>query len=104
MQARWPMARGYPGFFGRGANTWWIWFGLSALFVLPFLRGPPRMLHLDLAVLLAFALSYAAFNAADHWFYLYLVWFAPLVWLALLRAPAAAPTRSSPPAPAASSG
>ena len=33
--------------------------------MLPFLRGPPRMLHLDLAVLLAFALSYAAFNAAE---------------------------------------
>ena len=65
VQAQWAMARGYPGFFGRAANTPWIWVGLSALFVLPFLRGPPRMLHLDLAVLLAFALSYAAFNDAE---------------------------------------
>jgi hypothetical protein len=53
---------------------------------------------------LAAAVLIAAQIGADHWFYLYLVWFAPLVWLALLRAPAAAPTRSSPPAPAASSG
>ena len=48
---------------------------------------------------LAAAVLIAAQLGADHWFYLYLVWFAPLVWLALLRAPAAAPTRSSPPAP-----
>ena len=65
VRARWPMARGYPGFFGRAANTWWIWAGLSVLFVLPFLRGPPRILHLDLAVLLAFSLSYAAFYTAN---------------------------------------
>jgi hypothetical protein len=65
VQLEWPMARGYPGAFGRAVNTPWIWAGLSLLFVLPFLRGPPRMLHLDLAVLLAFGLSYAAFNAAE---------------------------------------
>jgi len=65
VKLEWPMARGYPGAFGRGVNTPWIWAGLSLLFVLPFLRGPPRMLHLDLAVLLAFGLSYAAFNAAE---------------------------------------
>ncbi len=65
VQARWPMARGYDGQFGRAVNTPWIWIGLSALFLLPFLRGPPRMLHLDLAVLLAFGISYAFFNAAE---------------------------------------
>jgi hypothetical protein len=65
VQARWPMARGYPGAFGRAVNRPWIWIGLSVLFALPFLRGPPRMLHVDVAVLLAFGLSYAAFNAAD---------------------------------------
>ncbi len=59
------MARGYPGQFGRAVNTPWIWVGLSVLFLLPFLRGPPRMLHLDLAVLLAFGVSYAFFNAAE---------------------------------------
>ncbi len=35
------------------------------LFVLPFLRPPLRLLHLDLAVLLAFSVSYAFFNAAE---------------------------------------
>ena len=65
VQARWPMARGYPGAFGRAVNRPWIWIGLSVLFALPFLRGPPRMIHLDVAVLLAFGLSYAAFNAAE---------------------------------------
>jgi hypothetical protein len=39
--------------------------GLSVLFVLPFARRPLRWLHLDLAVLLAFGLSYAALGAAD---------------------------------------
>ena len=35
------------------------------LFVLPFARPPLRLLHLDLAVLLAFSVSYAFFGAAD---------------------------------------
>ncbi|MGH2947723.1 MAG: hypothetical protein ACRDPC_15975, partial [Solirubrobacteraceae bacterium] len=65
VQVEWPMARGYPGAFGRAVTAPWVWIGLSVLFVLPFLRGSPRMLHLDLAVLLAFGLSYAAFNAAE---------------------------------------
>ena len=64
VQVTWPMARGYPGAFGRSANAPWLWIALSALFVLPFLRRPVRLGHLDLAVLLAFGLSYAAFNAA----------------------------------------
>ena len=51
------------------------------------------------AVLIALQLT------VDHWFYLYLVWFAPLVWVALLTpAPAGGSARSSPPGPAASSG
>jgi hypothetical protein len=37
---------------------------LCALFVLPFARPPLRLLHLDLAVLLAFSVSYAFFGAA----------------------------------------
>ena len=43
------------------------------------------------AVLIALQLT------ADHWFFLYLVWFAPLTWLALLGGSA----RSSPRAAAA---
>jgi hypothetical protein len=65
IQVEWPMARGYPGAFGRAANNPIVWIGLCALFVLPFLRPPVRLLHLDLAVLLAFSVSYAFFNAAE---------------------------------------
>jgi Glycosyltransferase family 87 len=64
-QVHWFLARGYPGYIGRAANAPWIWIGLGALFVLPFARRPLRWLHLDLAVLLAFGLSYAALGAAD---------------------------------------
>ena len=63
-KVEWPMARGYAGAFGRAANAWWVWLPLCALFVLPFARRPLRLLHLDLAVLLAFSVSYAFFNAA----------------------------------------
>jgi len=65
VQVAWPMARGYPGAFGRAVNAPWVWIGLCALFVLPFARRPLRMLHLDLAVLLAFSISYAFFGAAE---------------------------------------
>ena len=65
VQVEWPMARGYPGAFGRAVNAPAIWIGLCVLFVLPFLRPPLRLLHLDLAVLLAFSVSYAFFNAAE---------------------------------------
>jgi len=64
-KAEWTMARGYPGAFGGVANALWVWLPLSALFVLPFARPPLRLLHLDLAVLLAFSVSYAFFNAAE---------------------------------------
>src|SRR5215210_6187198 len=43
VQVAWPMARGYPGQFGRSVNAPWVWVGLCALFVLPFARPP---LHL----------------------------------------------------------
>src|SRR5215210_6504812 len=65
VQVQWPMARGYPGQFGRAVNAPWVWIGLCALFVLPFARPPLRLLHLDLAVLLAFSVSYAFFGAAN---------------------------------------
>jgi hypothetical protein len=61
----WTMARGYPGAFGRIASALWIWLPLCILFLLPFARRPLRLLHLDLAVLLAFSVSYAFFNAGD---------------------------------------
>jgi Glycosyltransferase family 87 len=61
----WPMARGYPGAFARAVNAPVVWIGLCVLFVLPFLRPPLRLLHLDLAVLLAFSVSYAFFGAAN---------------------------------------
>jgi hypothetical protein len=64
-QVEWPMARGYPGQFGRSVNAPWVWIGLCVLFALPFARPPLRLLHLDLVVLLAFSVSYAFFGAAE---------------------------------------
>jgi hypothetical protein len=61
----WPMARGAPGQFGRAANSPWIWLPLCVLFALPFLRPPWRLLHADLAALLAFSVSYAFFAAGN---------------------------------------
>ena len=49
---------------------------------------------------LAAAVLIATQIAVEHWFYLYLVWFAPLTWVALLSGSA----RSSPPAAAATPG
>jgi hypothetical protein len=64
-QVEWTMARGIPGQFGRAVNAPWVWIGLCILFVAPFLRPPLRMLHADLAVLLAFSVSYAFFGAGN---------------------------------------
>jgi hypothetical protein len=64
-QVEWTMARGIPGQFGRAVNAPWVWIGLCVLFVAPFLRPPLRMLHADLAVLLAFSVSYAFFGAGN---------------------------------------
>ena len=63
-QVEWTMARGYSGAFGGAANAPWVWIAFCGLFALPFLRPPWRLLHLDLAVLLAFSVSYAYFSAA----------------------------------------
>src|SRR5918995_1095210 len=65
VQVEWPMARGYPGQFGRSVNAPWVWIGLCVLFALPFARPPLRLVHLDLAVLLGFSVSYAFFGAAN---------------------------------------
>jgi Glycosyltransferase family 87 len=64
-KVEWTMARGRAGAFGRVANALWLWLPLCALFVLPFARLPLRLLHLDLAVLLAFSVSYAFFGASE---------------------------------------
>ena len=63
-KVEWPMARGYAGAFGRAANAMWVWLPLCALFLLPFARPPWRLLHLDLAVVLAFSIPYALFGAS----------------------------------------
>jgi hypothetical protein len=66
-QVAWTMARGYPGAFGRRVNAWYVWIPLCLLFAVPFLpwRRRPTLLHLDLAVLLAFSISLAFFNHAE---------------------------------------
>jgi hypothetical protein len=65
-QVQWTMARGYPGAFGRAVNAPWLWLGLTALFVVPFvsLRRGQRMLAADLAAIAALGVSLAWFNAA----------------------------------------
>jgi hypothetical protein len=70
-------------------------FAVGVAFLRP--SGPRALAALAAAVLIALQL------AVDHWFYLYLVWFAPLVWVALL-CPATrdgGSARSTPPAAAA---
>ncbi len=65
-QVAWTMARGYPGAFGRRVNAWYVWLPMCMLFALPFIpwRRRPGLLHLDIAVLLAFSVSLAFFNHA----------------------------------------
>jgi hypothetical protein len=66
-QVAWSMARGYEGAFGRKLNAPYVWIPLCVLFLLPFLdpRRPFRLLHLDLAVLLAFGISHYFFNRGE---------------------------------------
>jgi hypothetical protein len=64
-QVSWPMARGEPGAFGGAVNASWVWIALAILFAAPFASRRPGLIGLDVAALLAFGLSYAAFNAAD---------------------------------------
>lgn len=61
-QVLWPMARGVPEAFGRVAAEPYVWGPLLAIFLLPFLRLPLRLLHLDLLVLMSFAVSYYFFS------------------------------------------
>ena len=67
------------------------------LALLPRRPGVPALAAAAAAILIALQLG------LEYWFYLYIVWFFPLVMLALLAGEASAPARSSPPAEAASS-
>jgi hypothetical protein len=66
-QVAWRMARGYEGAFGRRFNAPYVWLTLGLLFVVPFVdrRRPFRLLHLDLLVLCAFAVSHVYFNRGE---------------------------------------
>ena len=66
-QVAWQMARGYPGAFGRKVNAPYVWLPLCGFFVLGLLdwRRWRRIVHLDLAVLLAFGVSNYFFNNGD---------------------------------------
>jgi hypothetical protein len=67
-QAAWNMARGHEGYFGGTFDEWYVWLPLCMLFVAPFFdpRRPFRMLHVDLAVLLAgFGASHFLFNKGE---------------------------------------
>lgn len=65
IQVEWTMARGYPGAFGRQAASLPVWIAGLLLFLLPFLRPPWRMLHLDLLVLCSLSVSFAFFSDGD---------------------------------------
>jgi hypothetical protein len=63
-QVAWRMARGYPGAFGRRFDAIYVWLPLGLLFLLPFIdfRRPFRLLHLDMLMLVAFAVSHLFFE------------------------------------------
>ncbi len=98
--------RGSPfsvwGLYG-GAKSWQILAQAAAvalalgLAVLPRRPGVPALAAAAPPILIALQLW------LEYWFYLYIVWFFPLVMLALLAGAASAPARSSPPATAWSS-
>ena len=81
---------GYPG--GFGAHAQHIWQAFAALLAVGLAIVPRRRDAAGLAALCA-AVLIALQLGVTHWFYLYLVWFFPLVMLALL---AEAPARSRP--------
>ncbi|GAC1527148.1 MAG: hypothetical protein NVS2B6_14830 [Thermoleophilaceae bacterium] len=66
-QVAWEMARGYPGAFAGRVSALYIWLPLCVVSLAPFvdLRRPRRLLHLDLAAILAFGVSLAFFNHAN---------------------------------------
>ena len=94
------LARGYPGAVGGIVGSWWIWIPLCLLFVAPFvdIRRPLQLRHLDLAVLLAFSISFYFFARGRIDISVPIVYpllaylFARLVWIGFGR------TRNEPPA------
>jgi hypothetical protein len=66
-QVAWKMARGYENAFAGKLNAPYVWLPLCLLFLAPFVdvRRPFRLLHLDLAVLLAFGVSHIFFNRGE---------------------------------------
>ena len=81
---------GYPG--GLGASAQHVWQAFAVLLAVGLAFVPRRRDTAGLAALCA-AVLIALQLGVTHWFYLYLVWFFPLVMLALL---AEAPARSRP--------
>jgi len=84
---------GYPGGLGHSAQH--VWQAFAALLAVGLAFVPRRRDTAGLAAVCA-AILIALQMGVTHWFYLYLVWFFPLVMLALL---APAPDRSPPPEP-----
>jgi hypothetical protein len=85
---------GLPGWAQSAAQGLAVLLAVGLAFV-PRRRDPAVLAAVAAAILIALQLT------VEHWFYLYLVWFAPLVWVALLTpaaAPGAALARSHPPA------
>ena len=78
VQVDWPMARGYPGAFGRVAMSLPVWLGGLLLFLAPFARRPWRRLHLDLLVLASLSVSVALFSGG------HVGWSVPLAYPPLL--------------------
>jgi hypothetical protein len=98
-QVAWTMARGYAGAFGRRVNAWYVWLPMCVLFAVPFVpwRRRPGLLHLDVAVLLAFSISLAFFNHARIGLSVPLVY--PLLAYLLVRMLLLAAGRGRPRAP-----
>jgi hypothetical protein len=69
---------------GRLTNATWVWIALVCLFLAPFVdpRRPWRRLHLDLAALLALAISHVALDHGSLELSVWLAW-PVLAWLAL---------------------
>ena len=67
-QVAWKMARGYDGAFGgREINSYGVWLGFCALFLLGLgdLRRPLSLRNLDLLALVSFRVSLWFFNRGD---------------------------------------
>jgi hypothetical protein len=82
-QVAWKMARGYPGAFGgTKINSYGVWLGLCAVFLLGLVdwRRPLSIRNLDLLVLLSLSLSLWFFNRGNVFAAMPLA-YPPLVWL-----------------------